>query len=168
MDKIKLLVVEPSVSLANSLRRVLDNGCGPELVGHAPSATYALGLLACSHPDVVVMDVLLPDMGVLEAISLAIEKSPQVKIILLADHSESRYLTAALRYGASACLRKDQIATQLVPLIRQIAHQIQMMKLLGSPATRARRNPIIRTTIRSHSPEVSINSKEKILSHVSA
>ena len=118
MGKIKLLVVEPSVSLANSLRQVLVNDCGLELVGQVSSATQALGFLACLRPDVIVMDVQLPDMGVLEAISLTIEKSPQVKIILLADHSESRYLTAALRYGASACLRKDLIATDLVRVVK--------------------------------------------------
>ncbi|MBI5650329.1 MAG: response regulator transcription factor [Chloroflexi bacterium] len=117
MGALKLLIVESNPALANVLKQIFLATRDLELVGAVTSATRALQVLAETRADVVVMDALLPDMGILEAISLALEKSPYAKIILLTDGAESRYQIAAMRYGASACIRKDRIATDLIQVV---------------------------------------------------
>jgi DNA-binding NarL/FixJ family response regulator len=117
MGALKVLIVESNPALANLLTQIFSVTRDLELVGAAPRAARALELLAATRADVVVMDALLPDMGILEAISLALEKSPHAKIILLTDDAESRYQIAAARYGASACIRKDRIATDLIQVV---------------------------------------------------
>lgn len=131
MDAIKVLVVEYNPSLSVLLAQAFCNEPEFGSVSHASQVVHALALLSDKHHDVVVMDVLLPDVGVLDAIALVLQKSPQSKIILLADRDETRYYQSAARYGATACIRKDHLATQLVPLVKQLARQKPTLKLWG-------------------------------------
>jgi DNA-binding NarL/FixJ family response regulator len=157
MDAIQVLIVEHNPSLSHLLMQVLVGEHEFELVGHASQVTHALRSLSVKQPDIIVLDVLLPDMGVLEAISLLIERSPRAKIILLADRDEARYHRSAVRYGATACIRKDHIATQLIPLVKYVAHQAHRMKLF-SP----------NMTDKIQRPEIFHTSKETSVSNVPA
>lgn len=166
MDAIRVLVVEHNPSLSTLLAQAFHGESGFGVVSHASQVTHALALLLDKRYDIVVMDVLLPDMGVLDAISLVLEKSPQSKIVLLADRDEARYYQSAARYGATACIRKDHLATQLIPLVIKIAHQLPTLKVLGAGAPRPARDPITRP---SEKIQKSVHTlKEKVLSNVPA
>ena len=166
MDAITVLVVEHNSSLSVLLEQLLRSEPDIDLVGQASEVAHALALLADKPPAVVVMDVLLPNIGVLEAILLFRAKSPHSKIILLADREESRYHETAVRYGAAACLRKDRIATDLVPLMKQVAQQAPVIKLLSSVTNPATSERTLGTTDKPQKPENPLAAKEIIPSNV--
>ncbi len=120
MDKIRLLLVEHNAPLTCQIRQICREA-GLAVVGEATCAAHAFALIPQIAPDVILMDVLLPDMGVLEAIPLALAHAPAAKVILLADDDETRYQSATERIGACACLRKDLIATELAQLVNVVA-----------------------------------------------
>lgn len=163
MDAIKVLVVEHNPMLSALLAQAFCNEPGFGLVSHASQVVHALGLLSDKHHDVVVMDVLLPDVGVLDAISLVLEKSPQSQVILLADRDETRYYQSAARYGATGCIRKDHIATQLMPLVKQLVHA-PMRQRLGTSLPSGTRNLGARPAEKNQKPVHIL--KEKVLSNV--
>ena len=115
----RLLLAENHGPLAGLLKETLLGEPGLELIGEAVNAQAALALLAEARPDVVILDLNLPDMCGLEAIPLLLEGMPSAKVLLLTDQDDQRYQQAAARNGASACVRKDRIASDLVPAVRR-------------------------------------------------
>lgn len=115
----ELFSIENTPFLSSSIDRLLDES-GFTLVGSATSVRQALGMLARHAPDVVIIDIHLPDMCGLDAIPLVLQQAPRAKIILLTDHNDARYQQAATENGAQACLKKTRIGSDLVPLLKQI------------------------------------------------
>ena len=113
----KVLAIENNASLSDLLKSLL-NESGLDLIGEANNADQALEMLAECTPDVIVMDIHLPDRCGLEIIPLVLERVPHAKIILLTDQDDLRYEKAAEEKGAHVCLRKDLIATALVMSIK--------------------------------------------------
>lgn len=116
----KLLLIEHNNSLAALIQQVIHLDQSLRLVGRASNANQALQLIAATHPDLILVDAPLPDIGFAEIISLALERAPMSKIVLLADDWGTRYLRAAVRYGVSACLCKDRLATDLIPTAKRL------------------------------------------------
>jgi DNA-binding NarL/FixJ family response regulator len=123
MRGIKLLIVENNTSLVDMMKAVSSGEPGLEVIGVAGSASAALRMLREAVPDVIVTDIHLPDMSGLDVTSRMLEKAPQVKVILLTDEGDLRYQGAATRNGASACLRKDLIATDLVATVKRLGSE---------------------------------------------
>jgi DNA-binding NarL/FixJ family response regulator len=73
-------------------------------------------------PDVVIVDSNLPDICGVDAIPLILKWVPAAQIILLSDQEENRYSQVALKLGAVACIRKELIATDLVPVISNLVN----------------------------------------------
>ncbi len=123
MSAIQILVIESNPSLLSLLTQCLRSESEFELVGSALRVAPALALLARTRPEIVVMDVRVPETGLAQALGLFLKQSPQSKIILLADCDETRYGQSVARYGVTACLRKACIATQLIPLVKRVARE---------------------------------------------
>ncbi len=117
---IKLLCVENHGPLARLIQEVLEKEPGLAVVGQAESICAALELLDELWPDVVILELHLPDMCALEAIPLFRQRAPQVRVILLTDHDDPRYDQAAADRGAVGCVRKDLLATHLAPIVKNI------------------------------------------------
>lgn len=116
---VKLLSIENHASLASVLREMILREPGLELVGEAGSAATALELLPQVEPDAVILDINLPDMCGLEVIPLILAQLPSTRVILLTSHDDPRYQQAAAEKGACACIRKELIATCLIPAVKQ-------------------------------------------------
>jgi DNA-binding NarL/FixJ family response regulator len=93
---------------------------GLEVIGEASSVDHALRMLREAVPDVIIMDICLPERGGLEITPLLLEQAPQARVILLTEQGDSRYQRAAASNGASACVRKDLIATALVGTVKMV------------------------------------------------
>lgn len=121
----KLLLIEHNNALAALIQQVVQLDRELRLVGRAANAAQALQLIAATRPDLILVDAPLPDIGFAEIIALALERAPMSKIVLLADDWGTRYFRAAIRYGVSACLCKDRLATDLIPT----AHRLMRVAL---------------------------------------
>ncbi|MBI5300804.1 MAG: response regulator transcription factor [Chloroflexi bacterium] len=135
----KLLLIEHNKSLTALIQHVLRADQGLQLVGCASNVHQALQLLATTTPDLILIDAPLPDIGFAEVILLALERAPTSKIILLADDWGTRYLRAAIRYGVSGCVRKDRLATDLIPVAKRLLH-ISLAEHQYAPFVRAKNN----------------------------
>jgi len=120
MSNNRVLLIERSTILAQLIKQVLQNDPTLELVGHAISASEASHLVAETRPDLILIDAPLRGMGIQDVIPLVLSRAPSAQVIVLTDQWESRYLKAVVRYGISNCIRKDRIATDLVPTVNRI------------------------------------------------
>ena len=107
--------------MREGLRTLIQRESDLELVGEAANGRVAVQLTGELMPDVVIMDVSMPEMSGVEATRRIKAKSPGVKIIALSVHSDKHHVTAMARAGASEYLRKDKGFAQLVETVRKVA-----------------------------------------------
>ena len=93
-----------------------------EIVGEAGNGREAVELAASLRPDVVVMDVAMPELNGIEATRRLIAENPHTRVIALSMHKDSVYVREILRAGARGYLLKDSGAGDLVTAIRAVAN----------------------------------------------
>jgi DNA-binding NarL/FixJ family response regulator len=118
---IRVLVVDDQALVRGGFRMILDARDDMEVVGEAADGTEAVALVAQSEPDVVLMDVRMPEMDGIEATERIVSSGSSARIIILTTHDLDEYVLAALRAGASGFLLKDVRPAELVESIRVVA-----------------------------------------------
>ncbi|GIU83371.1 MAG: DNA-binding response regulator [Acidimicrobiales bacterium] len=114
---IRLLIADDHRMLRQMLRRNLTEQ-GFEVVGEAADGDEAVSLTAELRPDVVLMDVTMPNMDGVEACRLIHEEFPDVRVVMLTMHADQDVLSSAIRAGASGYLVKDCTTEELASAIR--------------------------------------------------
>jgi DNA-binding NarL/FixJ family response regulator len=117
---IRVLVVDDQPLLRTGFTMILAAEPDLEVVGEAADGAEAVELAATLRPDVVLMDVRMPEMDGIEATRLIVEASPDVRVVVLTTFDLDDYVYASLRAGASAFLLKDAKEAQLVAAIRLV------------------------------------------------
>lgn len=103
------------------LRRILDAEDDLEVVGEAGTAAAAVDVARRLRPDVVVMDLGLPDASGIEATTWVREASPRTRVVVLTVHDDVAYLRRAFDAGADGYLVKDAADVDLVHAVRTVA-----------------------------------------------
>jgi NarL family two-component system response regulator LiaR len=115
---IRVLIVDDHAVVRGGLRLFLIAFDDLVLVGEAGSGEKALALCAETQPDVVLMDLVMPGMGGVEAIRLIRERFPSTQVVALTSFPEEELVQAALAAGAISYLLKDISAGNLAAAIR--------------------------------------------------
>ena len=118
MDKISVLLAEDHTIVRKGLRSLLDKEIGIEVIGEAEDGREAIRKAEELHPDVVVMDIAMPDLNGLEATRRLKKRFPGMKIIILTVHNNEEYVLETLRAGASGYLVKKAAPTDLISAIQ--------------------------------------------------
>ena len=92
-----------------------------EIVGEAGNGREALALAESLKPDIVVMDVAMPELNGIEATRRMGESVPHTRVVALSMHKDSVYVREILRAGARGYLLKDSVAADLVSAVRSVA-----------------------------------------------
>jgi len=92
-----------------------------EIVGEAGNGREAVELAASLRPDVVVMDVTMPELNGIEATRRLTADNPHIRVVALSMHKDSVYVREILRAGARGYLLKDSVADDLVAAVRAVA-----------------------------------------------
>jgi NarL family two-component system response regulator LiaR len=117
-DAIRVLIADDHPVVRQGLRGFLETFTGIEVVAEAENGAQVVAL-ACEHvPDVILMDLLMPEMDGVEAIDRIVVFSPTTRIIVLTSYTEDEYLFPAMRAGALGYLLKDVEPEELVSAIR--------------------------------------------------
>ena len=112
--KIKVLIVDDQVILAEGIKSVLETDGGLEVTGIAFDGFDALKKIDENLPDVVLMDIRMPNMnGVVATKSIKVQY-PDVKVIVLTTFDDSDYILNAINHGASGYLLKDISGAALI------------------------------------------------------
>lgn len=119
---IKVLIVDDHKIMREGLSKLLRNKANIEVVGEAQNGREALAMVRNDKPDVVLMDVVLPEFNGVEATKLIKAEAPQVQVIALSSHGGREFVTGMLGAGASGYLLKDCAFDELVDAI-QAVHQ---------------------------------------------
>jgi len=115
---IRVLIAEDQEIIRQSLAIMLSNKPGLEIVGSAANGKEAIKLIKKCQPDVILMDIRMPEMDGVECIDIVKKNFPEVKIIVLTTFDDDEYVFNALKNGASGYLLKGISVKELVDSIR--------------------------------------------------
>ncbi|MBD1911320.1 MULTISPECIES: response regulator transcription factor [unclassified Leptolyngbya] len=119
---IRLLIVDDQHLIRQGLRTLLEMEADIEVVGEADTGEKAVQQAVALHPDVVLMDIRMPEMDGVAATEIICRQTPASKVLVLTTFDDDDYVTAALRQGAVGYLLKDTPSETLADAIRA-AHQ---------------------------------------------
>ncbi len=117
--KTTVLLVDDHKIFRDGLRTLIEKE-GMEVVGEAENGRKTIKLAEKLLPNVIIMDVSMPDMNGIEATRKIISEMPQVKVIALSMHSDRRFVLGMLEAGASGYLLKDCAFGELASAIKQV------------------------------------------------
>lgn len=115
---IKVLIVDDQAILADGIRSVLSSCNDFEVVGIAQDGVQAVEAVKASAPDVVLMDIRMPNMNGVIATQEIKQRYPEMKVIVLTTFDDSDYILGAINNGASGYLLKDTSAPALIDAIK--------------------------------------------------
>ncbi|MEU4689376.1 response regulator transcription factor [Actinoplanes sp. NPDC023714] len=120
-EPIRVLIADDQALLRDSFRVLLDSTPGFAVVGEAGTGRDTVRLALAERPDVVLMDVSMPDLTGIDATELICRETGDVRVLILTTFDLDEYVYGALRAGASGFLLKDATAADLVAAIRVVA-----------------------------------------------
>ena len=117
---IRVLIADDHAVLRAGLRLLLNNQPDMEAIGEASTARETLEKAADLRPDVILLDITMPDMSGLSILRSLLERAPQARILVLTMHADEDYLREALRLGAAGYVVKSAADQELLAAIRAV------------------------------------------------
>lgn len=121
VSKIRILLCDDHAMVREGTRRILEAEQDMEVIGEASDGAEAVELCRRLSPDVVALDVSMPQMNGVEATKLIRATCPTAKILVLTAYDDFAYVTALLQNGAAGYVLKSARAEQLIQAIRAVA-----------------------------------------------
>ncbi|WP_322798359.1 response regulator transcription factor [Thermoflexus sp.] len=119
--KIRILIADDHPVLRRGLKALIEEEQDMEVIGEAGNGLEAVQLAERLRPDVVIMDISMPELDGLEATRRIRERSPFTYVLILTVHAHERYLFPVLKAGASGYVRKTAADEELIEAIRVVA-----------------------------------------------
>jgi two-component system response regulator DevR len=151
--EIAILVVDDHGLVREGLRTILDSQDDLRVVGEARTANEALALASHLHPDVVVLDVRLPDRDGIHICSEIRELSPSSRILICSGLADGTALVEAAKAGADGFVSKEAANAEIVDAVRRVANGASV---LGSASAQ-----VMFRYLRQHGP---VGSRLSVLS----
>ena len=121
MTKTRVLLVDDHMVVRIGLKALIDGEPDLEVVGEAGNGAEAIAQARALSPDVIVMDISMPEMDGLEATRRIRAELPQCCVLILTVHAQERYLFPVLKAGAAGYVLKSTVDTELLDAIRTVA-----------------------------------------------
>jgi len=117
---VKIVIADDHKIVRDGLTVLIEKQHGFELVGQAENGREAIELVRLKQPDVVIMDLSMPEMNGIDATSAIVEEFPQCKVIILSMHADKRFVNGALQAGVSGYLLKECAFKELTNAIQAV------------------------------------------------
>jgi DNA-binding NarL/FixJ family response regulator len=121
MSAVRIVVADDHGVVRKGLRLILERHEGFEVVGEAADGREVVRLAEELAPNLVIMDVGMPQLNGIDATSQIVRRNPRVGVIILSMHSDEGYIVRALSAGAKGYLLKDSAEEDLVQAVRIVA-----------------------------------------------
>lgn len=117
---VRIVLADDHTVMRNGLRLLLERQPHLRVVGEAADGRQAVALSESANPDVVIMDIGMPNLNGIEAARQIVNRSPRTAIAILSMHSDESYVIRALKAGARAYLLKDSAEADLLAAVRAL------------------------------------------------
>lgn len=104
---LRIAIVDDHPMVAEGIQSILESYDDVEVVGTLTSGRAVIEQLGSLNPDVILMDLNMPDIGGLSATEIVLEQRPGTRIVILSMHDSPEYISSALNHGAMGYLLKD-------------------------------------------------------------
>ncbi len=118
---IRIVLADDHVVMRNGLKLLLERQPNFAVAGEAVNGREAVEICEKQKPDVLVLDIAMPNLNGIEAARQISAKMPQIAIVILSMHSDESYVLRALKAGARAYLLKDSAEADLITAIRAVS-----------------------------------------------
>ena len=119
-DKIKLVIVDDHPLVLDGLISRLNRSQEIQIIGQASNGKEALEVVERLNPDVVLMDINMPEMNGIEAAEIFKEKFPEIKLLVLSMHDDHEYVITLTQAGAKGYILKSASADEMLMAIKAI------------------------------------------------
>lgn len=119
--KIRIVIIDDHQLFREGVKRILAMEKEFEIVAEGSDGNEAIRLAEEHDPDVILMDINMPDVNGVEATRQLIERFPEVKVLILSIHDDETYVTHVLKTGASGYLLKEMNADSLIEAVKVVA-----------------------------------------------
>lgn len=120
MKEIRLLLVDDHAVVRTGLRMLLESQPNLSIIGEADTGSQAIAMAERLQPDIVIMDITLPDISGIEATRLLKQQMPDTAVIALTIHEDEQYFFEMLQAGASAYVPKRAAPEDLIAAIESV------------------------------------------------
>ncbi len=117
----KILLADDHTIVRQGLKLIISSHADLQVIGEAANGREVLELAEKLKPDVILMDVAMPELNGIEATRRLREVSPRTKVLVLSMHKEAVYVREILKAGARGYILKDAIDTELISAIQSVA-----------------------------------------------
>jgi len=117
MAKIRVFLTDDHTLFREGIKAILKDELSIEIVGEADNGRQAVALARQLHPDIVLMDIAMPDLGGFEATHRILRADPKTKVLILTMYEEEEVITRCLDAGASGYVLKDVPRAHLIHAI---------------------------------------------------
>jgi DNA-binding NarL/FixJ family response regulator len=142
----RLVIADDHELIREGIKKIVRPCADLKVVGEAADLKQAIALVAQVHPDLVVLDITLPDFDGLDGLAELRRHFPAQRVVMLSMHPEERYALAALRAGALGYVSKAMASAELVEALRKAAQGTpwigpRVAELLAREATSPKEAP---------------------------
>ena len=117
MSKCNIIIADDHVLIRQGLKKIIEENSELEVVGEAGDGLELLGLLEKVTPDLIILDISMPQLRGIEVINEAKRLCPDVKILMITMHKTEQYFLCAMSAGADGYLLKEDSDTELLTAI---------------------------------------------------
>ena len=128
--RLRILLADDHVMFRDGIRPLINREEGMEVVGEAEDGLETVRLAKELKPDIIIMDISMPQLNGVEATWKIREVNPEIKVIILSMHSDRQFVIESLKAGAKAYLLKDSPFEEL----QRVIHAVAKDQIVLSPA----------------------------------
>jgi len=122
MPDIRVLIVDDHPVVRTGIRNMLEPAMGISVVGEASTGSEALQMIESLQPNVVLLDMKLPDMSGIDVIKQIYEAKSSSRVLGLSSYDDREFISQLLNYGASGYLLKEEVPEYIIEAVRGVAH----------------------------------------------
>src|SRR5258707_4920234 len=131
-DKIRTLIVDGVAETRENVRKLLQFEADVEVVGAASTGKEGIQLAQELDPDVILMDINMPDIDGITATEMIRQKSPHIQVVILSVQGDQNYMRRAMLAGARDFLTKPPMGDELISAIRRAGEMAHVERAKGS------------------------------------
>lgn len=155
-----ILLVDDHAIILDGIKAMLQNEPDITILGEAYNGVQALEKVKILDPDIIIMDISMPDLSGIEATKLISKDFPKVKIIILTQHDSKEYILEVLKAGAHGYLLKNSPKDELLHAIKKVAKN---EKYIGDKASALLLDDMLKQKVQNSEqelPEVILTKRE--------